>query len=280
MAKLFKMGVDQALGANSSLSNKRRADTIATLEEESSSFQSIKNAYSTILLLKGEEAEDLSPNKIAVEYLRKAPIEVISLGKKEQKLLEASFLPTPNTLECSITKRYIEMPFKNKIEDNIPKISLLVSEGAKKQLITLAYDPYGNGLKWPTLNGEYLFRFQPRFLEIPYHVRLRDTRQLNYASSMQAFSYESDIIITDKRNGESVEATLSMNNVYETWDGYRFYMANISPPNEVAAQRAQIIVNHDPGKYWLTYPGGCILTVGMVLLFWLRPYRKKNFVAK
>lgn len=275
IAKLFKVKVDDQLGKHSGLSNKKRADMVASLSESSSAFQEIRKLYAGLLAFSGEELKDLTPKAIAREYLKKAPVENLSLNKREQKILEASLLPLPNILECSITRQHIEMPFKNKIEDNIPKVSLVLSKEAKKQLLTLAYDPYGTGLKWPALNGEYLFRFQPRFLEIPYHVRLRDTRQLNYASSMQAFSYESDIIITDKRNGKSVEATLSMNNVYETWDGYRFYMANITPPNEVAAQRAQIIVNHDPGKYWLTYPGGCILSLGIVLLFWLRPYRKR-----
>ena len=55
-----------------------------------------------------------------------------------------------------------------------------------------------------------------------------------------------------------------MNNVYETKDGYRFYLANMTPESK----QAQLIVNHDPVKYILTYPGGVILALGIILLFW------------
>ena len=30
----------------------------------------------------------------------------------------------------------------------------------------------------------------------------------------------------------------------------------------------QIVVNYDPAKYWLTYPGAIILSLGILLLFW------------
>lgn len=120
-------------------------------------------------------------------------------------------------------------------------------------------------------------RFQPRFQQIPYRVRLRDARQVNYPHSSQPFSYESDLLVYNRRNRKDkpVETTLSMNHVFQTWDGYRFYLANISPPTETAVQRIQLIVNHDPAKYLLTYPGGILLAMGILLLFWLQPYRKK-----
>ena len=130
-------------------------------------------------------------------------------------------------------------------------------------------------MKWPTGNGEYLLRFQSQHQPIPYRVRLRDARQINYPHSLQAKSYESDLWITDLQTGASVDSTISMNHVYQTWDGYRFYLANILPLEEIAPQRVQIIVNHDPAKYLLTYPGGVILSLGIVLLFWKIPRRKE-----
>ena len=67
-----------------------------------------------------------------------------------------------------------------------------------------------------------------------------------------------------------------MNNVHETWEGYRFYLSNISPSGEESVKRIQLVVNHDPAKYWLTYPGAIILSIGILLLFWLWPYGKKS----
>lgn len=191
------------------------------------------------------------------------------------KELDAGFISKRVCLECPITVRQRNEAPQKKLEDNLPKITLEVSKGAKKEWISLTYDRFGQGLKWPIFNGEYLVRFQPIFKTIPYRVRLRHARQINYANSFQAFSYESDLVITDTEQNSSLEKTISMNHVHETWDGYRFYLASIAPPNEGAVKKVQIVVNHDPAKYYMTYPGAIILSLGIILLFWLRPYRKK-----
>lgn len=174
------------------------------------------------------------------------------------------------TIECPLTVRLKEEFPQVKLEDNLPKITLKVN---KKEFVDLAFDRFGKGLKWPILEGEYVLRFQPQVIKLPYYIRLRHARQVNYPHSMQPYSFESDLIITDKRSEDIVEATISMNNVLETDEGYRFYLANISPPNETAAKRVHIVVNYDPAKYWVTYPGAIILSIGIVLLFW---FRKKS----
>lgn len=182
-------------------------------------------------------------------------------------------LPKPEqkegiTLETSLTWTHHETVSLLKMEDNIPKIVLELRQGNHQDHASLAYDRFGYGFKVPVLHGEYLLRFQPRFVKIPYNIRLREARQVNYANSSQAYSYEGDLIISDSQS--SVEKTISMNNVYETWEGYRFYLSNITPATEQSVKRAQLVVNYDPGKYWLTYPGAIILTCGIFLLFWLR----------
>ena len=186
-------------------------------------------------------------------------------------------LPSPIeyvTLEAPLTTQHIKEKPISKMEDLTPTITLKVSEGARSDYVTLLYDRFGNGLKWPILGGSYSLRFQPAFQEIPYRLRLRQARQINYPNTQQPYSYESDIIVRDLTHGTSIEKTLSMNNVHETWDGYRFYMASLFPPAETAAKRVQIAVNHDPAKYFLTYPGALILTAGIALLFWAKKRNK------
>lgn len=199
------------------------------------------------------------------------------LIQKKQKDTQSqhveSSLPTIETPLIAILE---EAHLDKKLEDNVPAITLRAQEGDHTQTITLSYDRFATGLKWPILNGKYLLRFQPHFREIPYSLRLRQARQINYPNSPQAFSYESDMIITDLRTGENIEKTISMNQVHETWDGYRFYLSNITPGDESSVKRVQIVVNRDPAKYWLTYPGAMILCLGIVLLFWMRPYKKRN----
>ncbi|SCA62896.1 Uncharacterized protein SCG7086_AF_00100 [Chlamydiales bacterium SCGC AG-110-P3] len=176
-------------------------------------------------------------------------------------------------LETPITLHHTPSHPSRKLEDNLPLVTIEVQKGGRREQITLAYDKYGTGLKWPVLDGNYMVRFQPQFKQIPYRLRLRDARQINYANTNQAFSYEADMLF-QAPTGEEIPDTISMNCVHETWDGYRFYLANITPPNEAEVQQAQIVVNLDPVKYQVTYPGGIILTLGIVLLFTRRSSRR------
>ena len=177
-------------------------------------------------------------------------------------------------LETPISQKIIQQESLLKLEDNKPKLTLKISNAKSTQYIPLQYDPFASGLKWSVL-GDYLVRFQPQVLTLPYHIRLRDARQITYPDSIQPLSYESDLLITDLRTGKEEETTIKMNKVYETWDGYRFYMANLTPGVPTEAQKVQLVVNLDPVKYYLTYPGAIILTLGIVLLFWLQPYKKR-----
>lgn len=179
--------------------------------------------------------------------------------------LDAAYAPI--VLESPLTPMHKPQPLLAKWENNQPCIFLEIKKGDQKQLISLAYDPQASGLKWPVLNGEYLVSFLPQHKEIPYHVRLRQARQINYPDSNQPYSYECDVLIGH------TEKTLSMNKVHETWEGYRFYMAGLSTTNS-GIKVAQIVINHDPVKYFLTYPGAIIAAFGIILLFWMRPYRQ------
>lgn len=174
-------------------------------------------------------------------------------------------------LEVPLTLRHLPETPVTRWEDNRPGILLVLKRGQQQQQVSLAYDAQASGLKWPIFNGSYLIRFQPHVVEIPYRLRLRQARQINYASSSQPYSYESDVLILGPSQ-PPIEKTLSMNNVYETWDGYRFYLAGMTTTEE-GIKQVQIVVNRDPAKYILTYPGAMITFFGIILLFWMRPYQ-------
>jgi len=178
------------------------------------------------------------------------------------------------TFESLLQCRCLPQPPSQMLEENIPQITLRLRNSDNQDFITLPFERQATGLKWPVLKGQYLARFQPLLEKIPYRVRLRQAREIKYPHSTQPFSYESDLIFTELKTGRQIEKTISMNNVHETWDGYRFYLANITTGDLGSIKKVQIIVNRDPAKYWLTYPGAFFLSAGIFLLFWLRPYRK------
>lgn len=175
--------------------------------------------------------------------------------------------------ETPLTHQIIPESPPQKLEDQRPGIVIEFQKGEQKQSLALAYDASGTGLKWSVLNGSYIVRFQPRMQELPYRIRLRQARAISYPQSEQIYSYESDVLVSSKRD-HPVAQTLSMNHVYETWDGYRFYLAGVGTSSEPGIKRIQLAVNHDPAKYFLTYPGAVLVFVGVLLLFWFYPSRK------
>lgn len=160
-----------------------------------------------------------------------------------------------------------------KVEDRIPGIVLEVEQGDIKEKIALPYDQNGTDLKWPILRGAYALRFQPKVEKLPYRIRLRQARQIIYPQSPQTYSYESDILITENEHPPIAE-TLSMNRVYETWTGYRFYLSGINKSGHSGIKKIQLVINHDPFKYFITYPGILLVFIGTILLFWFRRAKK------
>lgn len=246
---------------------------------QTATFTQIRQAFYEYQQLIGNlNQPEMDKDALVKELFTIAPLQGDSIAIADSGRLKRDLEAGAVVLEAPLSRRIVEQIPGKKLEDNVPKITLEVAENGKKEMVTLPYDLVGMGLKWPVLGGNYLLRFQPMFKTIPYHLRLRHARQINYANSSQPYSFESDLLISDRSGEDIVEKTVSMNHVYETWEGYRFYLSNMAPSEEGAVKRVQIIVNHDPGKYWLTYPGALILTLGIILLFWLKPYammRKK-----
>lgn len=177
------------------------------------------------------------------------------------------------TLETPVQCRCRPQTAHPKIEELRPQLTVRTKSDKGTQFITLPFEPHGDGLKWPILGGSALLRFQPALQTLPYSVRLKQARQITYPHSGQPFSYEADVVFTSLKTGEQITKTLSMNHVHETWEGYRFYLANMTPLDAGAVKEVYIVVNHDPAKYLLTYPGALLMSLGILLLFWWNPYK-------
>ncbi len=205
-------------------------------------------------------------------YLRAYGLHYSELASSPQEIDPPSI-----ALECPVTRYHVTVPTENKLEDNLPLALIAISDGVTQETVPLTFDRFGSGMRWPALNGRYLLRFQPMTQSIPYRLRLHEARQVSYPNGNQPFSYEGRLTVTDRRDGDTQEVYLSMNKVHETWDGYRFYLANITPNDESSVRQVQIVINHDRYKYWLTYPGGIALCLGILLLFWFRlPHRESS----
>lgn len=179
------------------------------------------------------------------------------------------------TLESPLAVISRNEPPGQKLEDNCPRAIFKIKRDGIAETIALVYDRTGAGMRRPIFSGAYTLKLQPRQQLLPYRVHLVEARQINYANSNQPYSYESDLVITGLDGSARTAKTISMNNVFETWDGYRFYLASMMA-DENKRKRIVLAVNYDPAKYILTYPGAAVLSVGILLLFWGRRTLLKN----
>lgn len=104
--------------------------------------------------------------------------------------------------------------------------------------------------------------FQKQEHPLPHQIRLREARSIPYLGTNQPYSYEADLLV------DGSEASLTMNRVYQSKKGYRLYLANLMIPESFLAKKVVLVVGYDPAKYFLTYPGGIFLGIGMILFFW------------
>jgi len=248
-----------------------RIKMLNTLDEE---HPTVLAVYELI-----EKAYAITGNTSAVSkkemenYLKSYTPQLLPLFDKDARRWLAEALTSPPVvLETALQLRHEPKALHAVLEENLPCILLKAERNHETEYISLQYDQSSSGLYWPIFGGDYQLRFQSEQRKIPCHLRLRDARQINYPGSSQAMSYESDLLVD--AGGRTIEKTLSMNNVYESDEGYRFYLSNIHPMDESAVQKAHIVVNYDPVKYWLTYPGGALLALGIIGLFWFKPYRR------
>lgn len=141
-----------------------------------------------------------------------------------------------------------------------PALSIECREGNRKDKICLHFsDPY----RWPVM-GEHLLSFKEHLMELPHTLRLRQARKVCYPGTNNPAAYEADVWIDDRF------FTLKMNEVYETPSGYRFYLSSMSDPPQDSKQIV-VVVNYDPVRNSLTYPGALLVVLGATLLF----FRKK-----
>lgn len=167
----------------------------------------------------------------------------------------------------------IEAPMTERIVQHPEGRPALVVELDNHERVALAYDPTGGGLQWPVKGGTTLARFEPESVEIPQHIRLLRAHKEFYPGTSQVQSYTAAILATDLDRKTTTPFTLEMNRVYESYDGYRFYLSNLIG-EEGERKSVQLTVNYDPVRYSVTYPGALILAIGMILLF--LPKKKRS----
>ena len=192
---------------------------------------------------------------------------LLQFGNLNLNSLLKEMAPLFFTLETPLHTYYNNKGVKPALEEQTPAIKIAVRKGEKTKTHMLTYQCF---LKTPILNGSYLASFESDKIDIPYSVRLLRAETKMYPASNKPIAYKAYLEIENVKTKELDNVTLSMNRVYETRDGFRFYLSGISPQEEGSIKRIHLVVNRDPVKYYLTYPGAVLVVMGVVLLLFRR----------
>ncbi|MCB0364330.1 MAG: cytochrome c biogenesis protein ResB [Bdellovibrionaceae bacterium] len=118
-----------------------------------------------------------------------------------------------------------------------------------------------------TETNVYVLSYGNKRVELPFDLTLSDFRVGRYQGTMQAMSYESDVLV--KGLGKT---TISMNNPLKH-QGFTFYQASFQEDESGKPVMSILSVNQDPGRFW-KYLGSLMVTLGAILLFWEKSLKK------
>lgn len=168
------------------------------------------------------------------------------------------FSTASGELESPLTRQLTPLPLPQKAEEERALAAFEIEKEGVHDTISLAY---ASPLPTRALKGEALMRLEAEKHPLPQTVRLRSATTRFHPNTTAPQSYEARLLFGN------TPFTLSMNQVWESPEGYRFYLANMTPLDESEVKEVRLVISRDPFKRYLTYPGAIILAIGITLLF-------------
>lgn len=124
-------------------------------------------------------------------------------------------------------------------------------------------------LKVQTSAGPWTLSLTERSLKLPFMLQLKDFRKIDYPGTTNPASFESDVTLVDPVKGVRIERTIKMN-VPLDYAGWRIFQSSyIQDPQFGEASVFTIAKNPGIG---LTYAGCVILLIGVITLFYIKPF--------
>lgn len=159
----------------------------------------------------------------------------------------------PFTLESPIERHIEILPPTDVWEEHRPWMQVAYGQ----ETLDLLLDPLDTSLKWPTQDGKFLASITRKQVKLPFFIRLHRAVVDYYPGTQTPRAYHCSLSL----NTEG-PCPLSMNQVYETKEGYRLYLAGIGTLDDLGVHSVQLVINYDPVKWWLTYPGAWLVAIG------------------
>ncbi|GAB5425379.1 MAG: hypothetical protein Crog4KO_25260 [Crocinitomicaceae bacterium] len=112
-------------------------------------------------------------------------------------------------------------------------------------------------------------------VKMPFEVHCEDFRLERYSGSSQPSSFESDLIIIDKKNNKKFKKNLFMNHVVD-YQGYRLFQSAYDPDEK----GTHLSVNNDWWGTNISYLGYLLMGLGMIMAFFAPAGRMRELLRK
>lgn len=110
-------------------------------------------------------------------------------------------------------------------------------------------------------------------LKLPFSLSLNDFMLERYPGSMSPSSYQSEVTLSDSRNGKYFTQKIFMNNVLD-YGGYRFFQSSYDKDEKGTI----LSVNHDFWGTWVSYAGYFLMIAGLVIVLFVRNSRFHHLI--
>ncbi|MBI3891062.1 MAG: cytochrome c biogenesis protein ResB [Candidatus Wallbacteria bacterium] len=127
--------------------------------------------------------------------------------------------------------------------------------------------PWGESRELEAGGKKFTLLYRGDRYELPFSLTLLKFKEDKYPGSTQSATYESKVLLKDAEQGRSDEIVISMNEPL-LYRGYTFFQSSYIPGDTYTTV---LSVSRDPGK-WPTYIGYIFMTLGMLLMFYAKPY--------
>ncbi len=127
----------------------------------------------------------------------------------------------------------------------------------------------GRPMSIESSKGPLTLLLAPETRPLPFSLKLKDFRKVDYPGTENPMAFESDVILGDAATRFSMEKTISMNKPLD-YKGYRIFQASYMQ-DETYGEGSVFSIAKNPGIR-LIYPGAIVILIGVILLFYFHPF--------
>ena len=115
-------------------------------------------------------------------------------------------------------------------------------------------------------SGKLIFVVRPKVLPVPFILKLKDFRKIDYPGTDHAASFESDVSLHDAAENLTIEKTIKMNKPLD-YKGYRIFQSSYMQDAD-QGEGSVFTVAKNPGVPFI-YSGACIMFAGIFITFFI-----------